>query len=134
MNILPTPDPQSAAHSRNNLDSIRLSRLTNTPVINHYGETLGHIRDFVINSQNNQIVYAVLVNSNFLALNEKFYAIPINILTFIQESEQFLLEIDRKQIDADAGFDKKNWPDCADKKWETHLFMHYCLTGTVSAK
>ncbi len=103
----------------------RASLITDCLVINHHGDELGMLADYVIDLQHGSIVYGVLVTCRYLCLRERYYAIPFQALTYMERSKVLLLEVERHLLDSDQGFDKKHWPDEADLRWLHYVQMHY---------
>lgn len=112
-------------HSEQNSQWTRTSLISDCLVINHHGDELGMLTDYVIDLQNGTIVYGVLVTCRYLCLRERFYAIPFKALTYMARSKVLLLEIERHLLDEDPGFDKLHWPDEADPRWLHYVQMHY---------
>ncbi len=117
-----TPPPMSQGQATN---SVRLSRLLGLRVINQFDVTLGTIADFVLDINSGKLMYAALVSGSFLPIHDKYFAVPCHALVYIPQTNSFLLHLDKKLLDEDPGFDKKNWPDIADSKWANYLCMYY---------
>lgn len=119
-----TPQPQSY-HSDKRTDWTRSSLITDCLVINHLGDELGMLMDYVVDLHSGKIIYGVLVTCKYLCLRERYYAIPFEALTYMERSKVLMLEIERHLFDADAGFNKQHWPDEADMRWLHFVQMHY---------
>ena len=94
-------------------------------VKNDKGEDLGKIEDLMINLNSTRVNYAVLSFGGFLGLGEKYFAIPMEGLAVDTENKEFILNIPKEKFDVAQGFDKDNWPNMADRKWETGIYNHY---------
>jgi len=58
-------------------------------------------------------------------MGDKLFAIPWNRLTIDEDRKVFVLNVDRKTLEAAPGFDKNNWPDMADRTWGSQIYSYY---------
>lgn len=92
-------------------------RLTATSIIkddveNPNGESLGSIKDFMINLNNGTIEYAVLkFSTGFLGMDQKLFAIPWRELQIDPLREVFILDRDKEYLKNAPGFDEDHWPE-----------------------
>lgn len=87
------------------------STLSDTIVENKAGEKIGHIKDLMMDTDTGQVAYAVLqVNTGFLNLGSKLFAIPMQTLVFGNGDEPIVMDISRETLEKAPGFDKDNWP------------------------
>lgn len=101
------------------------SSISGDKVKNPQGESLGKIEDLMIDLESGRVTYAVLSFGGFLGLGDKLFAIPMEALTLDADDKQFILNIPKEKLDQANGFDKDNWPDMADRQWETNIYSHY---------
>jgi sporulation protein YlmC with PRC-barrel domain len=94
-------------------------------VRNAAGEDLGKIEDLMIDLESGQIAYAVLSFGGFLGMGDKLFAIPWRALTVDIENKMFVLNVDKKKLEAAPGFDKNNWPDSANTTWLNEVYTYY---------
>jgi sporulation protein YlmC with PRC-barrel domain len=106
-----------------NLKSV--SFLCGTQVADKTGELLGNIEDFMVDLTTGRISYAVLSFGGFIGIGNKLFAIPINALKLDLDGESFILDVDKERLESAPGFDKSNWPDMADSKWESDVHSYY---------
>ena len=97
------------------------STMTGDSVKNSKGENLGEIQDLMIDTQSGRVAYAVLSFGGFFGMGDKLFAIPFNALEICPEEKCFKFEVDKEQLENAHGFDKNNWPDMADRKWQTDV-------------
>lgn len=98
---------------RNNQNDFILSSssIAKTNVRNTNGEDIGKIEDLMIDTDSGEVVYAVLsVNTGFLNLGSKYFAIPLQVFDFDTQNEEVVLNIDKERLENSPGFDKDNWP------------------------
>jgi sporulation protein YlmC with PRC-barrel domain len=101
------------------------STLAGDSVRNAAGEDLGKISDIMIDIPSGRVAYAVLSFGGFLGMGDKLFAIPWSALRVDEDEKCFILNVDRRTIEAAPGFDKDNWPDMSDTKWGTEISSYY---------
>ncbi|MFN3596955.1 MAG: PRC-barrel domain-containing protein [Rubricoccaceae bacterium] len=101
------------------------SSITGNSVVNPQGESLGDIKDLMIDVSDGRVVYAVLSFGGFLGLGDKLFAVPLNALQLDTERERFVLDVSREQLENAPGFDKDNWPATTDHEFVNSVYTHY---------
>jgi sporulation protein YlmC with PRC-barrel domain len=94
-------------------------------VVNPQGENLGEIKDFMIDTENGRVVYAVLSFGGLWGIGDKLFALPMDALTVDTNNERFVTDIREDQLDDAPGFDKDNWPHTIDRDFVTRVYTHY---------
>lgn len=111
--------------TKNIRNVLSASTLIGDDIENHHGENLGKLEDIMLNLHSGQIAYAVISFGGFLGLGEKLFAVPWNKLHVDQEKECIIFEVSKEQLESMPGFDKDNWPDMTDPKWESQINSYY---------
>lgn len=83
-------------------------------VVGKAGKELGKVEEVMLNLTTGTITYLVLSTGGILGIGDKFFAIPLERLTFDAEERVFYLDIDRRKLKKMRGFDKDQWPQQAD--------------------
>lgn len=109
----------------NNNHLMSSSSLEGEDVRNQEGEDLGNIKDFVIDCDSGKVAYAVLSYGGVLGMGDKLFAVPMNALQLDTKSECFILDVKKDALNDAPGFDKSNWPDMADQRWQTDVHSYY---------
>jgi sporulation protein YlmC with PRC-barrel domain len=105
---------------------ISASKLAGGVVKNTDGETLGDIKEIMIDTSTGRVAYAVLSFGGFLGMGDKLFALPWNALQSHQtEPSAFVLNANKERLQAAPGFDKNNWPNFADRKWGSTIHDYY---------
>ena len=99
--------------------------LTGGRVRNAAGEDLGKIEEIMLDVPTGRVAYAVLSFGGFLGMGNKLFAVPWEALTLNEQEPEFLLNINKQQLENAPGFDKDNWPDMADPNWGTEIYNYY---------
>lgn len=108
--------------------SIRLlsaSTLTGDNVKNPQGESLGDLKEIMIDITSGKIAYGVLSFGGVLGMGNKLFAVPWNALTVDEENQQLLLNASKESLKNAPGFDKDNWPSLADPAYAGQVRDYY---------
>ena len=107
----------------------RSSDLVGMKVKNSAGQDLGKIDDLVIDMNTGKVRYAAVSFGGFLGVGDKLFAVPFSAFkthyNAADNAKHFVLNVDKKQLEAAPGFDKKNWPDFGDPKWGPDYDRHF---------
>ncbi len=90
------------------------STMNGTDVVNLAGESLGNIKDLMIDTSTGDVSYAVLSFGGFLGMGDKYFAIPWQSLTVDTVKEHIVLNVDKERLKNAPGFAKDHWPGSAD--------------------
>ena len=104
------------------------STLEGNQVVNLQGETLGEIKEIMLDVPRGRIAYAVMSSGGFLGVGDKLFALPFSALTLDTDRKCFVLDAPKEKIRDAPGFDKDRWPDSADMTWQRAVHSHYGRT------
>ena len=109
---------------------IKASTIIGTNVVDPKGNTLGDIKEIVIDPRTGRVAYAVVSFGGFLSLGEKLFAIPFSAFEYkVTKSDlvasEYVLNISRERLQAAPGFDADHWPLMRDEKWHRDLHTYY---------
>ena len=99
--------------------------LTGDDVRNGADEKLGEITDIMLDVPTGRVAYVVISFGGFLGIGDKLFAVPWHALTLNEREHEFLLNVDRRQMEDAPGFDRDNWPDMADPEWGAQVDDFY---------
>jgi hypothetical protein len=102
--------------------------INGTDVKNLAGEGLGDIKDLMIDLPTGRVVYAVVEFGGLLGIGSKLFAVPMMALKHDAVSKCFVLDTTQEALENAPGFDKDNWPDFADRSWQTAVHEQYKTT------
>jgi sporulation protein YlmC with PRC-barrel domain len=94
-------------------------------VYNRQDESLGDVKEIMIDMRSGKVVYAVLSFGGFLGIGEKLFAVPWSALMLDTVNKRFLLDADRQKLENAPGFDPDHWPDMADQTWRASVDEYY---------
>lgn len=92
---------------------ITANSLTTADVRSPSGEDLGKIVDFMLDTEQGSVVYAVLATGGVLGVGAKMLAVPPRSLQLAGD-RQLEVDIDTAALDAAEGIDRANPPESAD--------------------
>lgn len=101
------------------------SSIEGTDVKNTKGESLGEIKDLMINTSKGNIEYAVLSFGGFLGLGDKYFAVPWEAFSVDRNDEEMVLDVTKESLENAPGFDKDNWPKTSDTKYFDSVYKYY---------
>jgi len=99
--------------------------LIGNDVYNHDEESIGDIKEIMLDVASGNVSYAVLSFGSILGIGEKLFAVPWSALTLDTENKRFLLNISKERLQNAPGFDKDNWPNMADQTWKNDIQDYY---------
>ena len=107
--------------------------LIGNDVYNKSDESLGTIKELMIDMATGQIGYAVLSYGGFLGMGDRLFAVPWQALKLDTAKKRFLLNATKEQLKDAPGFDKDHWPSMADNTWASgvHTFYGVKTTGRI---
>lgn len=105
---------QNNSGSRPNepLKHLTASSLIGDNIFNPAGETLGKIKDIMIDIIEGRILYVIVEFGGFLGMNQKLFAVPMQALQLAKEHKNaFILNETKESLKSYPGFDKEHWPE-----------------------
>ncbi len=101
------------------------SSIHNTKIVNPTGESLGHIKDLMIDPQSGRVQYAVLDFGGFLGIGDKLFAVPLEAFTIDRSNERFVLDMPKDKFENAPGFPTDNWPSNPDPQFLEGVYDYY---------
>jgi len=114
--------PQSARRQAHMAESVKflysrflsVSTLIGAPVRNLQDESLGDLKDAMIDTARGKIAYGVLSFGGVLGVGNKLFAVPWDAFRVDPESERLVLDVPKDRLKDAPGFDADHWPNLAD--------------------
>jgi len=104
---------------------VKASSMIGTDVVNPKGESLGDVKEVVIDPRTGRVAYAVVSFGGFLGMGEKLFAIPFNAFKYDVEENEYVLDVSQDKLKAAPGFDPDKWPSMKDEKWNRDMSTYY---------
>lgn len=101
------------------------SSLCSDDIKNPSGETLGSVKDIMIDTETGQVQYYVMSFGGFLGMGDKLFAIPPQAITVDTENECLVMDVTKEILEDAPGFDKDHWPNMADVGFRDSVYDHY---------
>jgi sporulation protein YlmC with PRC-barrel domain len=104
------------------LKHLAASSLIGDNILNPSGESLGKIKDIMIDISEAKIACVVIEFGGFLGINQKYLALPLQALTIAREHRNaFILNETKESLKRYPVFDKDHWPNTSfDTNEATH--------------
>ena len=93
-------------------------------------ESVGQIKDIVVDPMTTRIQYVAVTYGGFLGLGDKMFAVPMQAIKVQQDPDNrdrvvLVLDVTKEQMNGAQGFDEANWPNFADEKFSGELHRRY---------
>ena len=112
--------------------TVRASRLIGANLKNSNDESVGEIKDLVLDAATGKIRYAAVTYGGFLGVGSKLYAVPFEAFRVRQNTSSvtpgdytLTLDVTKEQLKGDQGFDNEHWPDFANASFTADLDRRY---------
>jgi sporulation protein YlmC with PRC-barrel domain len=79
------------------------------------GKEIGKIEEIMMDLTTGTLTYLVLSTGGVLGIGDKFFALPLENLSFDKEEKAFYVDINKETLKKYHGIDKEDWPKKA--KW-----------------
>ncbi len=76
------------------------STLNGNDVKNDQGESLGHVKEIMLDTENSSVAYYVLSFGGWLGMGDKLFAIPPESMKLNTTDKCFILNIDKEMADS----------------------------------
>ncbi|CAM4466412.1 MAG: hypothetical protein LEGION0398_MBIBDBAK_00983 [Legionellaceae bacterium] len=86
-------------------------------------KNIGEIKEIVLDKVSGQVRYVVLSFGGLLGLGDKYFAFQWKSIRYSPEDKSFILNVDKKLLKKEHGFDKDHWPDMA--QWDVTVSQYY---------
>ena len=93
---------------------LSVSTLIGAPVRNLQDESLGDLKDAMIDTARGKIAYGVLSFGGVLGVGNKLFAVPWDAFRVDPENERLVLDVPKDRLKDAPGFDADHWPNLAD--------------------
>ncbi|OHB52973.1 MAG: hypothetical protein A2Y07_11990 [Planctomycetes bacterium GWF2_50_10] len=117
--------PETGELSEQHQRLVRASEIMGENVVNTQDENLGDIKDLAVDMREGRIPYAVVTHGGFLAMGEKYTAVPWKALKFREEDSELVLNIPKDKFDNAPTFTNDNWPNFADSRWGSQVHQFF---------
>ncbi len=94
-------------------------------VRNPQGENLGKIEEVMLDVDDGRVSYAVLSFGGVMGVGNKLFAIPWQSLQLDADDHKFVLNVSKEQLNDAPGFDKDNWPNMANRQFQSEVYSYY---------
>lgn len=107
-------------HSEN---IVRTNEVIGVDVKSPQLESLGEIKEIVMDKLSGQGRYVVLSFGGFLGFGDNYFAFPWKSISYNNDEECFILNVSKDKLKKEYGFDKDHWPDMTG--WANTIDSYY---------
>jgi hypothetical protein len=86
-------------------------------------ESLGDIKEIVLDKYSGQARYVVMTFGGLMGFGERYFAFPWKSISYNDNEECFILNIDESRLKKEYGFSKDEWPDV--NTWSNTVDTYY---------
>lgn len=104
---------------------VKASSIIGTKVVNPMAESLGDIKEIVIDPRTGRVAYVVVSFGGFLGMGEKLFAIPFSSFEYNLVDNEYVLHVPKDRLEKAPGFDPEYWPSMSDEKWNRDVYKYY---------
>lgn len=126
----------SATQNLHKIDSttsghgIRVSKLIGMKIQNSNKDSVGQIKDLVVDPASTRVQYVAVTYGGFLGLGDKLFAVPMHAIQVKQDPDNrdrvvLVLDVTKEQMKGAEGFDEANWPNFADENFAGEIHRRY---------
>jgi sporulation protein YlmC with PRC-barrel domain len=106
-----TGNNEEGPYSNKPVKFLTATSIIGDQVENEKGESLGEIKNIMINIHNGCSEYVILEFGGFLGMGTKYFAVPFSELRLDPYRRIFVLDKDKEYFKNAPGFDKAHWPE-----------------------
>jgi sporulation protein YlmC with PRC-barrel domain len=106
-----TGQNQLGANANRHVHLLTATSIIGDEVENKSGESIGKIKDIMLNILDGKIQYLVIEFGGFMGFGEKLFAIPFSALKLNAKNKDFILDVEKSFLETAPGFNKEHWPD-----------------------
>jgi len=104
---------------------IKASTMIGTNVSNPEGDSLGVIKEIVIEPRSFKVAYVVVSFGGFFRMSGKLFAMPLGLFRYDANKSEYILDLAKEKLEEAPGFDPEHWPSMANETWHREVFDYY---------
>ena len=86
--------------SSGHTSAIRATKVLGTKVHNASGQSIGEIKDVILDKETNHIMFAVLSFGGFLGAGEKYHPLPWSSLDYDETENAYIVDYSKEELQA----------------------------------
>lgn len=115
----------SGTTSTGHTPAIRANKVIGTKVVNRAGESIGEVKDIVLDKLSNNIMFAIVSFGGFLGIAEKYHPIPWAALDYDEHAQAYVVGLTREELQAAPYDTLEALTRDRDIKYRTQAFDYY---------
>lgn len=130
-----------ALDSKTSAGTVRASQLIGMNIQNDQEESVGEIKDFVLDTRTGRVRYVAVTYGGFLGVGNKMFAVPFEAFQAKHDPDDpddpddyvLVLNVTQSQLDGATGFAEDHWPNFADRTFTRELDQRYGVERKMRA-
>lgn len=107
----PTDLVSPVAGTKGNADSWRAAQIIGLDVKNSADETIGEVKDLILDLKSEKILAVVISSGGFLGIADTLSSVPLSVLRYDAETKAFKTKLTKEQLSKAPQFKSLEWPD-----------------------
>jgi osmotically-inducible protein OsmY len=103
-------EDRSNADARTETTPWRASDIIGTNVKNAQDETIGEVKDLVVELDSEEVIAVVVSTGGFLGIGENLSPVPLSALRYDSAEKVFRTSMTREELEKEPRFTSRNWP------------------------
>jgi sporulation protein YlmC with PRC-barrel domain len=96
----------------------RVTALIGQNVVDGHDKKIAELFDVVVDEASGRVAYAILATGGFFGVGEQLMAVPwASLKAPATAGKAHVLDVSKERLELAPAFDKKSWPDLADRQW-----------------
>jgi len=104
---------------------VKASSIIGTKVVSTDADSLGNIKEVVIDPRTGKVAYVVVSFGGFLTMGEKLFAIPFSAFEYNVINNEYIIDLPKNRLENAPGFDADHWPTMSDEQWNRDVYNYY---------
>ena len=116
---------QTQGRDAKQLQVVRASTLSDMPVKNQQGETIGEIERVMFDPGDGRVAYVILDFGGWFDVGGRHIAAPWEALKLTPGVREVSLTMDKEKLQKAPGFAPNAWPTTVERPWLTDVYTYY---------
>jgi hypothetical protein len=129
----PQDDFELRLETDENLRLIASSKVEGTPVVGRNGETLGHIKNFMVDKYSGRVAYAVMSFGGAFSFGETLFPLPWPLLEYDIDKDGYALDISKEELANAPRFEANNQPEFS-PEYRRQILIFYAPSETSGSR
>ena len=103
---------------------ISAEKVSGTEVYNPSGETLGEVRDVMLDKRSGRVAYAIMAFGGFVGIGRNYFPLPWSTLRYDTRKEGYVVDLSKDLLKAAPSYAAEKMPTW-DRGYESQIHDYY---------